>query len=137
MYVLNNHAFFTDGGQASVELWRMRMPDGEPSSWPRFPMVALPMRFRGRQARGLCLQHSAVGPGRCHRLDTSQVDPTRRRHDLESRCWPSGDLDHRFEVLQPESSRDRRGWAQRLVCTVSRTEPDVWVAENFDPEGRR
>jgi Tol biopolymer transport system component len=27
--------------------------------------------------------------------------------------------------------------ARRLVCTVSRTEPDVWLAENFDPESRR
>ena len=48
MYVLNNHAFFTHGGQASVQLWRMRMPDSEPSSWLRFPIVALPMPFRGK-----------------------------------------------------------------------------------------
>ena len=34
---------------------------------------------------------------------------------------------------QTALSRD----ARRLVCTVSRTEPDVWVVENFDPEGRR
>jgi Tol biopolymer transport system component len=29
------------------------------------------------------------------------------------------------------------GDARRLVCTVGRTEPDVWLADNFDPEERR
>jgi serine/threonine-protein kinase len=34
---------------------------------------------------------------------------------------------------QTALSRD----ARRLVCTVSHTEPDVWVVENFDPESRQ
>jgi hypothetical protein len=26
--------------------------------------------------------------------------------------------------------------ARRLVCTVSRAEPDIWIAEHFDPDER-
>jgi hypothetical protein len=26
--------------------------------------------------------------------------------------------------------------ARRLVCTVNKAEPDIWIAEHFDPEER-
>jgi serine/threonine-protein kinase len=54
MYILNNHAFFTDGGQARVQLWRMRMPDGEPQLVAPVPDGCAAYAISGDGKRAVC-----------------------------------------------------------------------------------
>jgi serine/threonine protein kinase/dipeptidyl aminopeptidase/acylaminoacyl peptidase len=37
LYVINNHAEFSDQGQFRIQLWRMRMPDGAPEFYAPIP----------------------------------------------------------------------------------------------------
>jgi hypothetical protein len=52
LYVLNNHAFFNDGGSPRLELWRLPMPAGNPEFVAPVPegCVSFSLSRDGRRA---------------------------------------------------------------------------------------
>ncbi len=54
MYVINNHAFFTDGGPPRLQLWRLRVPDGEPQFVAPVPDGCISYSVSGDGKRAVC-----------------------------------------------------------------------------------
>jgi hypothetical protein len=54
LYAINTRAEFTDGGQFRGQLWRMRMPDGQPEIFAPMPEGCGPVVLSRDGLRGAC-----------------------------------------------------------------------------------
>jgi serine/threonine-protein kinase len=54
LYVINNHAEFTDQGQFKIQLWRIRMPDGAPELYAPIPIGCGTLSLSRDATRAVC-----------------------------------------------------------------------------------